>query len=31
VRNDRIRNELGVTLLYPDYPQGLAALLAEEG
>lgn len=28
VRNDRIKDELGVTLLYPDYPQGLAALLA---
>ena len=31
VRNDRIKDELGVQLLYPDYPQGLAALLAEEG
>jgi nucleoside-diphosphate-sugar epimerase len=30
VRNDRIKHELGVRLLYPDYPQGLAALLAEE-
>jgi nucleoside-diphosphate-sugar epimerase len=30
VRNDRIKTELGVQLLYPDYPQGLAALLAEE-
>lgn len=29
VRNDRIKDELGVKLLYPDYPQGLAALLAE--
>jgi len=28
VRNDRIKAELGVKLLYPDYPQGLAALLA---
>lgn len=28
VRNDRIKNELGVNLLYPDYPEGLAALLA---
>jgi nucleoside-diphosphate-sugar epimerase len=28
VRNDRIKDELGVRLLYPDYPQGLAALLA---
>jgi nucleoside-diphosphate-sugar epimerase len=31
VRNDRIKEELGVSLLYPDYPAGLAALLAEEG
>lgn len=30
VRNDRIRNELGVTLLYPDYRTGLKALLAAE-
>lgn len=30
VRNDRIKDELGVQLLYPDYPQGLAALLREE-
>lgn len=30
VRNDRIKTELGVRLLYPDYPQGLAALLREE-
>jgi nucleoside-diphosphate-sugar epimerase len=29
VRNDRIKDELGVRLLYPDYPQGLAALLAD--
>jgi nucleoside-diphosphate-sugar epimerase len=29
-RNDRIKDELGVTLLYPDYPAGLAALLREE-
>ncbi len=28
VRNDRIKDELGVKLLYPDYPLGLAALLA---
>ena len=28
VRNGRIKDELGVKLLYPDYPQGLAALLA---
>jgi len=32
VRNDRIRDELGVELLYPTYREGLAALLAlEEG
>jgi len=31
VRNSRIKDELGVTLFYPDYPQGLAALLAAEG
>lgn len=31
VRNDRIKHELGITLLYPDYRAGLAALLAEEG
>lgn len=30
VRNDRIKNELGVTLIYPDYRAGLAALLAQE-
>lgn len=30
VRNDRIKDELGVRLLYPDYPAGLAALLAED-
>ena len=28
VRNDRIKTELGVTLKYPDYRTGLAALLA---
>lgn len=28
VRNDRIKSELGVRLLYPTYPEGLAALLA---
>jgi nucleoside-diphosphate-sugar epimerase len=28
VRNDRIKDELGVRLIHPDYPQGLAALLA---
>ncbi len=31
VRNDRIRDELGVDLRYPDYRTGLAALLAESG
>lgn len=30
VRNDRIKDELGVTLRYPDYRAGLIALLAEE-
>ena len=30
VRNDRIKDELGVKLLYPDYPSGLQALLAAE-
>ncbi|WP_424972380.1 SDR family oxidoreductase [Dinoroseobacter sp. S76] len=30
VRNDRIKEELGVELLYPSYRDGLAALLAEE-
>ncbi len=29
-RNDRIKDELGVTLLYPDYSAGLAALLRAE-
>jgi nucleoside-diphosphate-sugar epimerase len=29
-RNDRIKTELGVRLLYPDYPAGLAALLRDE-
>ena len=29
-RNDRIKDELGVKLLYPDYPAGLAALLDAE-
>jgi nucleoside-diphosphate-sugar epimerase len=28
VRNDRIKDELGVTLKYPSYREGLAALLA---
>lgn len=31
VRNDRIKRDLGVTLRYPDYRTGLAALLAREG
>jgi nucleoside-diphosphate-sugar epimerase len=31
VRNDRIKADLGVRLLYPDYRSGLRALLAEEG
>lgn len=30
VRNDRIKDELGVTLKYPDFKSGLAALLAGE-
>ncbi len=30
VRNNRIKTELGVTLRYPDYRAGLAALLAAE-
>ena len=30
VRNDRIKSELGVELLYPDYKSGLKALLAQE-
>ncbi len=30
VRNDRIKTELGVRLLYPTYRDGLAALLAQE-
>lgn len=30
VRNDRIKTELGVTLRYPDYRAGLAALLAQD-
>jgi nucleoside-diphosphate-sugar epimerase len=30
VRNDRLRDELGVTLKYPDYKSGLRALLAAE-
>ena len=30
VRNGRIKNELGIELLYPDYKSGLKALLAHE-
>ena len=30
VRNDRIKSELGVTLRFPSYREGLAALLADE-
>lgn len=30
VRNDRIKRDLGVTLRYPTYREGLAAVLAEE-
>ncbi len=29
VRNDRIKNELGIVLKYPDYRSGLRAMLAE--
>ena len=29
VRNDLIKRELGVTLLYPTYREGLEAILAE--
>ncbi|HVI89841.1 MAG TPA: SDR family oxidoreductase [Dongiaceae bacterium] len=31
VRNDRIKQELGVRLIYPDFRQGLTAILADEG
>ncbi|RYH04074.1 SDR family oxidoreductase [Salipiger sp. IMCC34102] len=31
VRNERIKDELGVELLYPDYRSGLQALLTAEG
>jgi hypothetical protein len=29
VKNDRIRHELGVTLRYPSYREGLKALLED--
>ncbi len=31
VRNDRLKDELGIRLAYPDYKSGLKALLAAEG
>ncbi len=31
VRNDKLKNELGVALRYPTYREGLAAILAAEG
>lgn len=31
VRNDRIKRDLGLSLIYPDYQTGLAAILREEG
>ena len=30
VRNDRIKDELGVKLRFPDYKSGLAALMTQE-
>jgi len=30
VKNDRIKDELGIKLIYPDYRAGLAALLADD-
>lgn len=30
VRNDRIKDELGIKLIYPSYHEGLAALLADD-
>jgi hypothetical protein len=30
VRNDRIKDRLGVRLIHPDYRSGLAALLQQE-
>ncbi len=31
VRNDRIKRDLGVWLIHPDYRSGLASLLALDG
>ena len=31
VRNDKIKRDLGVTLRYPDYREGLRALLDQAG
>jgi nucleoside-diphosphate-sugar epimerase len=31
VRNDRIKRDLGIRLIHPDYRSGLAALLGQEG
>ena len=31
VRNDRIKTELGVKLIYPSYRDGLKAMLAQTG
>jgi nucleoside-diphosphate-sugar epimerase len=31
VRNDRIKTELGVELIYPEYRAGLRSMLREEG
>jgi hypothetical protein len=31
IMNDKIKDELGVKLLYPDYKSGLKAVLAAEG
>jgi hypothetical protein len=30
VRNNKLKNELGVSLLYPTYREGLRALLAQK-
>jgi hypothetical protein len=29
VRNDRIKQDLGISLIYPDYRSGLKALLSQ--